>query len=566
MTGKMSRIYWNLLPLLVVAFLTTYFCGAAYSDEESDKYTSFVLTVNALTRVEDEIDRELAPVRQLETVRAGLVAKLGESASNSRQNVKKSIKERLSNNILGAVEAVIDQIGETVTGVDLVGHLESVEMQMDEWIDQDINAIFTRPNTGYNDTYERSYTAYKALNNHYKAEANYHLFGDYGKENGKVKDLFNLNIPKQTIDDYKVAKLFLSRCATPTGTCYSYLEDPNDHQHFCQKKHGVSGKTNVGYWYCQTSKCPRSGEHWIECRALCGTFFPPPTRTNYFSSEQGGITTVTEWHDHEVVCAESVHSIWNGMLGYQATCGKKYFTCQGGCQHRSLSGIFPNERSGTVTFYHSARLITEQPYSQVYWYIKKPSDTSSGRGTQVLSVSGDGSSKESNFGYQFTDQSESGTWTVTASASFASSALSDYSYSVTVNKPEEEGSGSQDNGGGTDTNNFVDPSNNGNNGNPAGNGDTTVERCGRSDCNEILNDRNRSEHEYVTCEGCEVGYYICDSSEAYNHAWVACRRATCPRKRGTGITNLYWRYRCQPNPSGTDNPFACTGGLPHYFQ
>ncbi|RKU11996.1 hypothetical protein C6501_11875 [Candidatus Poribacteria bacterium] len=125
-------------------------------------------------------------------------------------------------------------------------------------------------------------------------------------------------------------------------------------------------------------------------------------------------------------------------------------------------------------------------------------------------------------------------------------------------------------GGGTDTNNFEDPANNGN---PVGNdnGDTTVERCGRSDCNEILSNggvviRDRAEHEYVTCGGCGVGYYKCDSTAAYDHAQVACRRATCPRKRGTGTTNLWWTYRCQPNPSGIDNPFSCDGGLPHDLQ
>ena len=119
----------------------------------------------------------------------------------------------------------------------------------------------------------------------------------------------------------------------------------------------------------------------------------------------------------------------------------------------------------------------------------------------------------------------------------------------------------------TPYNNQGDTGNQSNN-NIIGNDDNGVNTnsnaiCPREGCDTTITAGNAADHAFDTCDGCNVGYYNCDSDAVYAHAWVACRRADCPRKTGTGSSNLFWRRRCQGNPSGIDHPFSCTGGLPH---
>ena len=284
MAINLSRTYRNLLQFLLVALLMTYFCGTAYSD-----YPYYVDTRVALNDVVDEIQDEEAILKQYGEVRDGILAKLEESSSDSRNNVRQSIKDRIEGSIIGVVEAVINQIVETGNGIDLVRSLESINVTIELFIEGDIDiAIYQRPNSGYNDTYDRYVTAYRALNNEDKAKANYAAFGDRGiQADGTVKDMLK---PKRPLPDKN--RITVSRCATPTGTCYSYFEDANEHQRTCKEKHGVSGETNVVYWLCQTEDglCTRSSEHWVPCRGEgCNVLFPPPTVTYYAPASLGAV-------------------------------------------------------------------------------------------------------------------------------------------------------------------------------------------------------------------------------------------------------------------------------------
>ena len=110
-------------------------------------------------------------------------------------------------------------------------------------------------------------------------------------------------------------------------------------EQICNLKHGVSGITDVIYYACypDTSKCHLRSKHWVPCRGGCDELFPPPT--THHSVGGSFYYNWKEFHDHETVCKESVYNFWNPW----AKCGKKFFTCQGGCPHKSDEGIFYNK-------------------------------------------------------------------------------------------------------------------------------------------------------------------------------------------------------------------------------
>ena len=118
------------------------------------------------------------------------------------------------------------------------------------------------------------------------------------------------------------------------------------------------------YYACSpdTSKCQRSSEHWIECRALCGDYFPPPTKNMTMASNTFEYFIWESYHDHGTICQEPIYSIWNGIFGYQAKCGRKYYTCEGGCPHREDEGVFYNKTVFKVYETLAVRVIREDLY------------------------------------------------------------------------------------------------------------------------------------------------------------------------------------------------------------
>ena len=109
--------------------------------------------------------------------------------------------------------------------------------------------------------------------------------------------------------------------ATSLYTCHGPCEYPFEtdslaqvsHQAYCSEKHGTSGTTGVTYYLCSGS-CPRSSQHWKECRATsCSVLFPPPENEHE-----------ADYYDHKVKCSESVYS----ALNPNAKCGEEYYTCQ----------------------------------------------------------------------------------------------------------------------------------------------------------------------------------------------------------------------------------------------
>lgn len=79
---------------------------------------------------------------------------------------------------------------------------------------------------------------------------------------------------------------------------------------------------------------------------------------------------------------------------------------------------------------HQANLVADGPYSQVYWYVKAPGDTSS-YGTQVEIDNGDGSTSEASLSYTF-PSGVTGEHTITAYIYRSDLSVYEESYTVTV--------------------------------------------------------------------------------------------------------------------------------------
>ena len=287
----------------------------------------------------------MIPANQYANLRREIEAALGENWTSSMKNITQTLINRMEGSVSGVMSTTIDQAIVSRSSYQLIKDLDAIKIKASEYIATEIdNNIFQRPRTGYNDTYQRMLNAYRDSEGQERMDLNIGVFqkydtGDYSSD---------LEADKWPVPD--VENLYVSRCATPTGTCWGYYVDANEHKHECELKHGVSGETNVDWWICQSSqggRCTRLSEHWVPCRATnCNVLFPPPTSTLHTTLIAPGsfvTSLLTTYHDHETVCNEPVDRWYDPW----ATCGDKYFTCEGPCGHGSSSGS--GSSSGTAT-------------------------------------------------------------------------------------------------------------------------------------------------------------------------------------------------------------------------
>lgn len=264
--------------------------------------------------------------------------------------------------------------------------------------------------------------SYGNLTPHYKREADKARGGENAPEGTGI-------YPKYSLPD--AGTFDLHACATPTGTCYGYYKSTYEDWRSCMHKHGLEGDTDYEYWTCQSEggNCPRTSEHWVACRgATCNVLFPPPTTTYNAPAYVGEIGwSTTEYHDHEIVCKVSVYSWWNS----NATCDKIWFPCKGGCPHRAASGLFPTQTSIARYAIHNVKLITDEPYRKVYWYVRPPG-VSNDMATFVEMDLGDGSTTEAFMSYTFNSTHPTGQWTVRAYISTGDNNVIDATYPLYV--------------------------------------------------------------------------------------------------------------------------------------
>ncbi len=93
----------------------------------------------------------------------------------------------------------------------------------------------------------------------------------------------------------------------------------------------------------------------------------------------------------------------------------------------SVNGLYTAAPGDT----HEACLMTDAPYSDVYWYVASPSDT--GLGTQMETDTGDGTTTEATFSYTFPSGTMyTGTYTITAYIYRSDQSVYQESYTVEV--------------------------------------------------------------------------------------------------------------------------------------
>ncbi len=121
----------------------------------------------------------------------------------------------------------------------------------------------------------------------------------------------------------------LIRQFTCRGNCTDKFDSPVyarvSHRFPCRyKPHNDITHNPFVYYDCPSvttdDVCPRSGEHWVECRR-CNDLCPPPVLVVHGKGPFGEVST--EYRDHEKVCQEEAKK----LIGW-GTCNERYFTCQ----------------------------------------------------------------------------------------------------------------------------------------------------------------------------------------------------------------------------------------------
>ena len=109
-------------------------------------------------------------------------------------------------------------------------------------------------------------------------------------------------------------------------------------------------------------------------------------------------------------------------------------SCTTGCSACPTPGLSPanGSYSSSPGEVHTANLITDGPYSQVYWYVKAPWETTA-LGTNVETVSGDGTATTATLNYTSPSGAmHTGSFKITAYIYASSGSVSEYSYTVNV--------------------------------------------------------------------------------------------------------------------------------------
>lgn len=374
--------------------------------QKNPNYSHYKDVKETVGDVRDEIIAAEVKLGQYFTLRSIIKTKLEENEEDKRDDIL---------NAVDSPQATLSTLGKRILdemdGAQLMEEMDHLNRSIEEFIRDKIDkAIYQRQGNqqeniimGFNQAFSALVSAYEALDDEHTLKANEALFGSATATTEKA-DLYQTSLYKSL----PTAKaVFLVQCSNPSGRCYGYYDTADEHKKICPHKHGMDGETDKVWWSCFRSSCTYSNQHWRECRALCGEFFPPPTVVS--NNPHAGYIEV-EWHDHEVTCQVPVYK--NFIVGRQP-CGRKYFTCQVGCRHGVEEGYFSNSTSFSAYGTYRAEVVYNDPIKEVYWYFQKP-------GGSMKQVSHDTSGgKTSSWSHTF--GSTSGTYKVKAKVYFKGS-------------------------------------------------------------------------------------------------------------------------------------------------
>ncbi|MYF54588.1 hypothetical protein F4225_02195 [Candidatus Poribacteria bacterium] len=403
------RVRLFIAVFLIVSCLTlSSYCVSAHTDPDLEAYVDYNLGKTDLNNKQGLVNTEKIELKYLKTVRDNIVSELGANTEDQRENLRAALGASMDLSPGSAAAAFIDETEDTLDGIKLKARFDDINASIETYVTDNIDPLFEGDEdesvAGYDDLYAQHETQYNNLSAYYKKKAD--LIANGGKESGSEGMGLYGRIEQPTADTFGVYQ-----CPNPSGRCYGYYKSADEHKNICPHKHGMDGTTNKVWWGCFASSCTHSAEHWIECRALCGDFFPPPTPSIIPVPDTIGYSVTYTYHDHEAVCEVPVYK--NFIVGTRP-CGRKYFTCQVGCRHGVEEGYFSNSTSFSAYYgTYRAEVVYNDPIKEVYWYFQKP-------GGSMKQVSHDTSGgKTSSWSHTF--GSTSGTYKVKAKVYFKGS-------------------------------------------------------------------------------------------------------------------------------------------------
>ena len=197
----------------------------------------FNLIRGSVDDVEDEIEKKVDTVTEMDRIKEDLESAIGHIKKSSRMNAIQSVAGRFSKSPVASVMALVRQIDNTTTALDIVPKLEKLKDQIDIVIDSDIDiGIYQRTPDGYNAVWDLYVEAYGNLSGQDLTAVNKLVL--FVTSDKHEVDLFNKM--KKALPDPEL--LTVKEC---NGVCGGFFHDADTH--------------------LTTDPCKGCGESWYTC-------------------------------------------------------------------------------------------------------------------------------------------------------------------------------------------------------------------------------------------------------------------------------------------------------------
>lgn len=236
----LNRVHRGFAMLFVVGLLLTYFCSTVYCQgtPASRELTIFNLAKGSVDDVEEEITAKIDEVTEMVSIKEDIESAIAQITQSGRMNALQAVAGRFKKSPVAVVMALAKQIDNTTTALDIVPSLETLQLQISEVINSEIDiGIYQRAKTGYNVVWDRYITAYGNLSGQDLQDVNLHVLGENDQQN-RVDQLQKL---KKALPNPNL--LTVKRC---NGTCGAYFHNADEHKktcsgcnddyHWCDKK------------------------------------------------------------------------------------------------------------------------------------------------------------------------------------------------------------------------------------------------------------------------------------------------------------------------------------------
>ena len=263
----LNRFYRLFALLFVLGLLVTYFCSNVYcqSTPSSIEGTNYLDARISVVEVQAEIKEKTDELKDMVDIKEDLEEALGKVESNSRMNAIQAVAARFGKSKVSAVMALVKQIKETKTGIDLVYALEALSAQIDVFVTNDIDHdIYKRQRTGYDAVWDNYIEAYGKLKGIELQNANNNALG-YNDQQNRVEQLQQ---KKWSLPDPDL--ITVKAC---NGDCNAFFKDAEEHHEKC-------GGCNKGYYEC--NKKDRE-KHQVRYCGQQVSFYKPDTPKSFWS-------------------------------------------------------------------------------------------------------------------------------------------------------------------------------------------------------------------------------------------------------------------------------------------